>query len=133
MEFFGIGGRVPVQFVQLEPPLFERNTVPPPICEKVTQMRCGLLGSTAMQLIKRGAGVVRIIFVQLDPVQLTRNMRPAFVPIRIVFASISRMAVAISPLPRARPTVLHGAPPVRVTSSALPAIATVEPKTSTGG
>src|SRR5262245_46615211 len=58
----------------------------------VTHTRSGLLGSTAMQLMKRGVGEVRNALLHVAPVQLTFTMRPRLVPTRIVLASIWRMA-----------------------------------------
>src|SRR6185436_3863489 len=105
----------------------------PPTCEMVTQTRSGLLGSTAMQLTKRGVGDVRNVLLHAAPVQLTFSMRPRLVPIRIVLASISRMAEAASLEASPSGTVVHGPAPVLVITSEEAPMATVDPKTSTGG
>src|SRR2546429_3325009 len=60
-------------------------------------------------------------------------MRPTLVPIRMVLASISRIAVDTSPEDSPRETVVHGGPPVLVTTREVAPMATVEPKTSTRG
>src|SRR5215510_4906417 len=99
----------------------------------VTQTRSGLLGSTAMQLMKRGVGEVRNALLHAAPVQLTFTMRPRLVPTRIVLASIWRMADAASLEASPRETVVHGPAPVLVTTSEVPPMATVNPETSTGG
>src|SRR5262249_44694644 len=105
----------------------------PPICEMVTQTRSGLLGSTAMQLMKRGVGEVRSVLLHAAPVQLTFTIRPSLVPIRMLSASIGRMADAASLEASPREKVAHGPAPVLVTTSEFPPMATVDPDTSTGG
>jgi hypothetical protein len=49
--FIAMLGSPGVRFTQEAPPSSDLNTRPAPTCEMVTQKRCGLLGSTAMQLM----------------------------------------------------------------------------------
>jgi hypothetical protein len=99
----------------------------------VTQIREGLLGSTAMQLMKRAAGDVRLVIDHVVPFHAARTIRPCVEPTMKVLASTARIADAPSPEGKPSGIEVHGGPPVRVMISATPPMPTVPTETSTGG